>query len=124
MNVLDKLIFYTPKIIHVLLLPMLYVVILWFPNGRYWEVIGLIILLLIPFIFFIRRFDIRVYYKFIFPAYLIAIILFFPFNIFEDGVFIGINNFFNYHSNVILVDIMLMFFVDLWFFRCNRQNSG
>lgn len=115
MNVLNKFIFYIPRIIHILLLPMMYVVTLWFPNGKYWEVIGLVILILIPFYSLVMK-KCRSYFFWIsFFTYILVIYLFFPEHLFSEKYPLD-------YKNIIFFDMLLLLITDTYLYFKNKKN--
>lgn len=120
MTALNRFIYYFPRVIHLILLPYLYVSTLWLLEERWWQILGLIMMFLILFFPFIKKFDLKFYYRISFFIYLAVIILFFPFYLFEGNSSFNIRNFFDYHNNVILCDMIIMLIVDMWFFSQSK----
>lgn len=114
MTVLDKFIFYVPRIIHILLLPMIYVVTLWFPNGRYWEIIGLVILILIPFYPLMRKILKEYFFWISFFTYILVIYLFFPEYLFSEIYPLD-------YKNIIFYDMCFLILADTWLYLQKKR---
>ena len=107
---LSKSLYYISRFIHILLLPIVFLSALWFPTGRWWEIIGLAILFTICFYPVIIKINTKFFLILSFFSYLIVSILFFPKSIFESG------SFFDYRV-FILADMLSLCLADVFYIR-------
>ena len=113
---LSKVLYYVSRTIHILLLPILYSATLWYPTGRWWEIIGLILLLAICFYSLIFKKDRKTLFVVRTFSYFITVLLFFPANFFTTKY--GID-----YRVIIFYDMCFLFIVDLWIFLQNKSQN-
>lgn len=106
---LSKILYYVSRSIHILLLPLLYSATLWYPTGRWWEIIGLLLLLSICFYSFIFKKDKKMLFMIRVFSYFIAVLLFFPIDVFYADYRID-------YRIIVFFDMCFLFVVDLWIF--------
>lgn len=109
MTVLNKFIYYLPRAIHILLLPILWVAIGWYLGDKWWEAIGLILLLSIPFYPFIIKTNKALLFKVRIYVYVITILLFFPEHLFYEEYPLE-------YKNIIFYDMCFLLIADTWIF--------
>lgn len=108
MTASSKFLYYTSRIIHLLLLPILYIGILWFPDENRWTVTGLLLLFIAPLTWFFSKKNILLLFLKC-AMYICTIIIFFPTELFSTEYP------FNY-KNVIFYDICFLATVDISIF--------
>lgn len=109
MTALSKYFYYLSRILHIILLPILYVGILWYPVGRPWEYAGLLMLAILPFYSFGMEDDKKLLFKTRIISYIIIIALFFPIEFFKS---VDIDD----YRSLVFFDIAFMFSIDLWIY--------
>lgn len=109
MNVLNKLLFYISRLVHIAILPIIYVGILWYPEGKYWEIIGLIILVLMLFYPLIMKFNKSILFWASIITYTLVIGLFFPIYLFSEKYPFD-------YKNIIFYDMCFLILVDAWLY--------
>ncbi len=113
MTVSNKAIYHISRTLHILLLPILYLGIVWFLGDKWWQIIGLILLFIIPF----YKPIFKKYEKFLFflrlVTYILIILIFFPTELFSKEYFLD-------YKNIIFYDICFMMFVDIRIYRKNK----
>ena len=115
-STLSKILYYISRSIHIILLPILYSATLWYPTGRWWEIIGLGLLLSICFYPLLFKKNPKTLFIVRFFSYLVTVILFFPTNFFTAEY--GID-----YRVIIFYDMCFLFIVDLWIFLQNKSNA-
>lgn len=115
-STLSKILYYISRSIHILLLPVLYSATLWYPTGRWWEIIGLGLLLSICFYSLLFKENLKMLFIVRAFSYLTTAILFFPTNFFNSEY--GID-----YRVIIFFDMCFLFIIDLWIFLQNKSNT-
>lgn len=115
MNVLNKFIYYIPRLVHIVILPILYIGILWYPKGRDWEIVGLIFLAAILFYPLIMKSNKKLLFYFSCLTYIAIIGLFFP------KYLLSKSDFWDYR-NIIFFDMLLLFISDTYAFL-KKENK-
>ena len=113
MTVLNKFIYYLPKIIHVLLLPILWIAIGWFLEEKWWEAVGLFLLISIPFYQFIIK-NKELLFKVRICIYVITVFLFFPEHLFYEEYLLE-------YKNIIFYNMLFLFVTDTYIFFRKRK---
>lgn len=101
----NKRLFYISRIIHVILLPVLCLSIIWYPNDKWWEFLGIPLLIFVSIYSkkFIKNenllFSIRVF------TYLLISIIYFPLFFYKENT--GLD-----YTSIIFFDMIFLFIVD------------
>ena len=114
---LSKFLYYVSRSIHILILPILYSATLWYPTGRWWEILGLILLLTICFYSLIFKKNIKMLFIVRSFSYFSTALLFFPANFFTTEY--GID-----YRVIVFYDMCFLFLVDLWIFLQNKSENN
>lgn len=111
-----KFLYYSSRIIHLLLLPMLYIGIVWFLEDKWWEVVGLLLLFTIPFNQFIIRNSPTLLLVVRLMTYIAIIMLFFPNLLFSKEYALD-------YKNIILYDMCFLAIADLAVFFDKKESD-